>query len=410
MGLAPLRRRAGGHGLLALVAVALLTLLAVQPLASALGRHDPDKHIPWTVADGEQDDCEGALWNTYCPTCRSSADTLVPLGDSTPYRPASGQMPIVSHTIKLIRPLLTLAAEAWCLRLHRKPWSSSSSSPPAPSCAATSDWPGFSSTQLRYVFSFGDSFTSTWFNWRDNPPSSETPLGNPPYPGFTSASGANWIDLLTIKYNQTYLQTYNLAIGGAAVDQDIQLGPPLFGLDPFEPDQRSLKDQVQRDFMTGYAYKNAPAAPAWNSGNTLFTIWIGINDVVGSYLRGPDGPEGTRGLNDRIFATYTRLVEVLYDQGARNFIFLNVPAVDRSPVIVQRGPHDMAWLSADLDDFNGRLVNMAREVKTKHQGVNVWIYDTRADFGKVLDNPHAFPQTSGLKNVTDSCDKYGTIW
>lgn len=316
--------------------------------------------------------------------------------------------------MKLVRPLLALATGGWCSRLGNQPSSSSpsssSSSSQASSCAATSAWPGFSSTQLRYIFSFGDSFTTTWFNWRDNPPSPATPLGNPPYPGFTSASGANWIDLLTIKYNQTFLQTYNFAIGGAAVDQDIQLGPLLFGLDPFEPDQRSLKDQVQRDFITGYAYKNAPAAPEWNGGNALFAIWIGINDVVGSYVRGPDGPEGTKALNDRIFRTYTHLVETLYDQGARNFMFLNVPAIERSPVIVQRGLRDAAWLSADLDDFNGRVAKMAGDVKAKHQGLNAWVYDTRTDFGKVLDNPQAFPQTSGLKNLTDTCDKYGTIW
>lgn len=194
------------------------------------------------------------------------------------------------------------------------------------------------------------------------------------------------------------------------MDQDIQLAPPLFGSTPFEPDRRSLKDQVQRDFITGYAYKIAPQAPEWNGGNALFTIWIGINDVVGSYARGPDGPEGTKELNKRIFATYTRLIEMMYDHGARNFVFLNVPAVDRSPIMVMRGPRDVAWSAADLTEFNGMIVAMAGEFKQKHPEVNAWVYDSRADFGKVLDDPRAFPQTSGLKNVTDACAKYGEIW
>lgn len=263
---------------------------------------------------------------------------------------------------------------------------------------------------MRYIFSFGDSFTTTWFNWRDNPPSPSTPLGNPEYPGFTSASGANWIDYLTVKYNQSLLQTYNLAIGGAAVDQDIQLGPPLFGRVPFEPERKSLKDQVLRDFITGYAYKNAPGAPDWNGGNALFTIWIGINDAVGSYARGPDGPEGTRALNERIFATYTRLIETLYDHGARNFMFLNVPAVDRSPVMGERGRRDIGLLSADLNEFNDLIAKMALELKQKYEGLNAWVYDTRTDFSSAIDDPRAFDQTSGLKNVTDKCDGYANIW
>lgn len=266
---------------------------------------------------------------------------------------------------------------------------------------------------MEYVFSFGDSFTSTWFNWRDNPPSPSTPLGNPPYPGYTSASGPNWIDYLTIRYNQSLLKTYNIAIGGASVDQDIQLSPPFFGQnlrDPFEPERRSLKDQVLRDFIAGYFYKNAPEAPDWNSGNSLFTIWIGINDVVGSYARGPDGPEGTKALNERIFGTYTQLTEILYSHGARNFVFLNVPAVDRSPVITERGPRDVVLLAADLNDFNNMVTKMAWDLKHKYDGINAWVYDSRADFNRVLNDPHAFRQTSGLKNLTDTCDKYGLIW
>lgn len=260
------------------------------------------------------------------------------------------------------------------------------------------------------MFSFGDSYTTTWFNWRDNPPCPSTPLGNPEYPGFTSASGPNWIDYLTVKYNQSFLQTYNLAIGGATVDEDIDLHPPMFGRDLFQPVRNSLKDQVQRDFITAYAYKNAPGAPDWNGGSALFAIWIGINDVVGSYSLGPDGPKGTKALNDRIFGTYSQLTEILYDHGARNFMLLNVPAVDRSPLIVGKGPRDVALLGADLTDFNDRVAKLAGDLKSRHPDVNAWVYDTRTDFSKVLDHPAAFPQTSGLKNVTNACNEYGTLW
>lgn len=435
--LLPLRRWAG-HGFLTFVAMALLGLFAIQVLANTFRRHGlnsaqfaagSDQRPPLTT-DEQDGCCCGGFWNICCRTS--------PEANGAVYTHKSGQLPIISisnnyfvshidenspstvrkYTMKLVRPLLTLATGAWCSRVaHQQPSSLLSSSPTSSSsssqatgitCAANADWPGFSS--LQYIFSFGDSFTTTWFNWRDNPPSPSIPLGNPPYPGYTSASGANWIDYLTVKYNQTFLQTYNLAIGGAAVDQDIQLTPPMFGRGPFEPDRRSLKDQVQRDFITGYAYKNAPEAPDWNGGNALFTIWIGINDVVGSYGRGPDGPEGTKALNDRIFRTYMQLTEILYDHGARNFMFLNVPAVDRSPVIMERGPRDVAWLGADLTDFNDRVAKMAGDLKSRHQDVNAWVYDTRTDFSKVLDDPTAFPQTSGLKNVTDTCDKYGLIW
>lgn len=59
------------------------------------------------------------------------------------------------------------------------------------------------------------------FNWTLTPPSPTNPLGNPGYPGWTSANGPNWVGYLTVKYNDSLLQTYNLADGGATVDADL---------------------------------------------------------------------------------------------------------------------------------------------------------------------------------------------
>ena len=52
-------------------------------------------------------------------------------------------------------------------------------------------------------------------------PSLGNPLGNPPYPGYTSSNGPNWVDYLTVKYNQSLVETYNIAFGGATIDSDL---------------------------------------------------------------------------------------------------------------------------------------------------------------------------------------------
>lgn len=438
----PLRRaRWPGHGFLAFVALALLALFAIQLLANTFRRQqDLDAIMSALEAGGhepghdyDQEKGEVCSWNICCPQPSSPSQ---PVADSTSAKPI----------MKAVRPLLAFAVDAWCSRLAPTTTTSSSQADALSSCAATEEWLG--SSHLKYIFSFGDSFTTTWFNWHDQPPSPSHPLGNPGYPGITSATGANWIDLLTVKYNQSYLQTYNLAIGGAAVDQDIPLGvfpffpsmpalparpapefppakpagsanPALAGQDmgqiaardPVEPDRRSLKDQVLRDFITGYAYKNAPGCPDWNGGNALFTIWIGINDLVGSYARGPDGPEGTKVLNDRIFTSYKRVVDILYDHGARNFLFLNVPAMDRSPAMIERGPAQVKMLADDLTEWNERVARMARQLKSQHEDeVNTWVYDSRTSFGRALDDPTVFPETKELKNVTDICVPYASRW
>ncbi|KAF3761392.1 family 16 carbohydrate esterase [Cryphonectria parasitica EP155] len=288
-----------------------------------------------------------------------------------------------------------MAAGAWC--------SSAGHTAPAPttitpsSCIASQWWHGFSG--IKYVFSFGDSYTTTEFKHKQLPyPSPSHPLGNPPYPGRTSANGPNWIDYFTVRYNHSTLQTYNLAYGGATVDSSI--------VPPYLPSVLSLKGQVLDEFVPGYAERQAPGAPAWAAEETLFAVWMGINDVNGAFAKGPAGPDGTDAINQRVFKEYAELVRTLYGRGARNFVFLNVPAIERSPLTRDQGEEAVRLEGADLAQFNSLIGDMARGLRAEHQDANVWVYDSYADFATVMDNPGAFPQTSGYKNTEDFCDAY----
>lgn len=301
--------------------------------------------------------------------------------------------------MKLLRPALTFAAEAWCSLAILDP----APPPCCSSCKAASAWPGFSG--IKNVFSFGDSYTTTEFDYTGEQPTPDNPLGNPPYPGLTSSRPApNWIDFLTAKYNHSALLTYNLAVGGATVDSSLVF--------PFLPIVPSLKEQVYQRFVPAYNQLNGTASltQPWNGNDTLFAFWIGINDVNNSYGR---GSSVTGALNRQIMAVYSELLRFLFaDMGMRNFVLLNVPSIDRSPLMSSRGREQQILQKADLADFNGLILKMAHDFK-KDVDVggesNVWIYDSNLDFSRAMDDPESFPQTSLLKNTTDCCDAYGPM-
>ncbi|KAL1881762.1 hypothetical protein Daus18300_000815 [Diaporthe australafricana] len=277
------------------------------------------------------------------------------------------------------------------------PLLSRQAAPNASSCAATTEWAGFSG--LKHAFVFGNSYTTTYFNFTQEPyPQPGQPLGNPGYPGYTSSNGPNWIDYLTVKYNQSLFLTYNLAYGGATVDSDL--------VAPYEPTVLSVKQQVQDEFVPGYtgASPSAPGAPDWTGEDTLAAVWIGINDVGNSYYNGEDA---TAALYAQIFDVYAGLADTLYDAGARNFLFLNVPPVDRSPLITESGVDGAAAQEkAAIADWNGRVGALASALKGNHSEVNVWSFDANAVFEKVLDDPSSYPQTSGYTNTTGYCEAY----
>lgn len=84
----------------------------------------------------------------------------------------------------------------------------------------------------------------------------------------------NWVDVVTVKYNKSLTLTYNFAYGGATIDAKL--------VQPYEPTVLSLTDQVNQ-FLGSVASK--PASTPWTSDNSLFSFWIGINDIGNSYYQ-----------------------------------------------------------------------------------------------------------------------------
>ena len=239
----------------------------------------------------------------------------------------------------------------------------------------------------------GDSYTTTGFNDTGVQPTPTNPLGNPTYPGYTAANGPNWVDFLTVKYNESKLLTYNLAYGGATINSAL--------VAPYLPTVSSVAEQIENEWFPTYARK--PASAPWSSDNTLFAIFDGINDVGNSWYY---GIPATTSLNAAIFAVYHGLVDELYYAGARNFAFLNVPPVDRAPLTNVQSAANQAEEKADILAWNTELIAMAKSLKADKPDVNVFTVDSNKLFTEVLDNPKSFPQTALYKNTTSYCVAY----
>lgn len=127
----------------------------------------------------------------------------------------------------------------------------------------------------KYLISFGDSYTATEFNITGQQPSSSDPIGNPPFPGWTSAGGANWIGNLVGTYNNSVLLNYNLAYGGATVNASL--------VPPYSPEVLSLIDQVAE--FKQYLSPAPPSAP-WTANNTLVAVWeyVHVLRLITHYL------------------------------------------------------------------------------------------------------------------------------
>ncbi|KAL4880344.1 hypothetical protein BJY04DRAFT_80403 [Aspergillus karnatakaensis] len=231
--------------------------------------------------------------------------------------------------------------------------------------------PHFSYPATKYLISFGDSYTATGFDITGEKPSAANSLGNPPWPGWTSAGGANWISQLVAVYNNSQLLSYNLAYGGATVNATL--------VPPYSPEVRSLIDQVA-DFSEYLA--PPPAFAPWTADNTLFAVWQGVNDVAGAWWQ-PNPDALQLEILDQLFEQ----IEIVYVAGARNFALLTVPPTHRSPYITQGSnpEYTIEQLSSAIGTWNSRLTEKAADLSVAHPDADIRVIDTHPAFNDLLD-------------------------
>ena len=253
-----------------------------------------------------------------------------------------------------------------------------------------SSWSGWKN--VKQLFVFGDSYTQTGFDVKSTQPSASNPFGNPSYPGWTSSNGPNWVGFLSTTYNASALLTYNMAYGGATVDSLL--------VTPYAPTVISMKDQVRTEFLPTYG--SHPASAPWTSDSSLFAFFIGIIDVGNSWWL------NNSTLYDAIFSTYSSLLSDVYATGARNFLFLSVPPVNLAPLTLNQDDGGYAKENEGrvILDWNKRLSTMVTAFQANHTGTKAFVHDTWGLFNAVIEDPKAYEQTAGLKNVTGYCEAY----
>jgi hypothetical protein len=135
----------------------------------------------------------------------------------------------------------------------------------------------------------------------------------------------------------------------------------------------------------------------------LFAVFDGINDVGNSWGK---GVEVASVLYPEIISVYYGIVDELYYDGARNFLFIDVPPVDRAPLTLVQSAENQAGEKAAVLAWNTLLEGMVTDLKSTKPDVNVFTVSAWEFFTEVLDNPTSFPQTAQYQNTTAYCDAY----
>ncbi|KAF4447065.1 hypothetical protein F53441_9364 [Fusarium austroafricanum] len=242
---------------------------------------------------------------------------------------------------------------------------------------------------IDYLFTFGDSYSQTWFNVNGEQPSASNPIGNPPFPGWTASGGPNWVGDMVTEQNNSLVLSYNFAYGGATVDAKI--------VKPYQDTVLSMVDQVNQ--FSNSVGKH-PAGTSWNEENTIAGVWMGVNDVGNSFWL-QDAPN----IVERATARYAELLTVLYKAGLRKFVLLSVPPTQLTPTMIKQGAESNKLLVRAIELYNRMLAIERIRFEHRNPGSKVLIVDTWKAFNKAINDPKKYgaPDATCFNSDGKSC-------
>jgi phospholipase/lecithinase/hemolysin len=174
------------------------------------------------------------------------------------------------------------------------------------------------------------------------------------------------------------LLSYNFASGGATTDANL--------VTPYQSTVLSLVDQVSL-----FTKNLSPLPSPLSSSNTLFAIWIGVNDVGNAWYTA-----NWSTLSQTIINRYFQEAAALYAGGARNFLFLTVPPIQRTPSVLTQSTSNQQQEGQAVARYNQLLTQGVTAFKANYSGVTTYLYDTTVPFNTALNNPTSY----GAKDAT----------
>lgn len=190
---------------------------------------------------------------------------------------------------------------------------------------------------------------------------------------------------------------YNYAVGGAMTQYNTNASIVQYGLDKQVADYLADFDP----YNGIQPLPDPPPAPA----DTLYTIWIGANDMF-AYLYNPDG-DPTDEINTAITNIFTQL-NALATAGATNFLVLNLPDLGGTPAMIAQGEAAQAGATALTMAFNMALTQMLEAFEV-NPGVNVHTADafTVMQIWKDID---VFDNETGMYSIDGGDPKDYLFW
>ncbi|ETS78360.1 hypothetical protein PFICI_10422 [Pestalotiopsis fici W106-1] len=213
----------------------------------------------------------------------------------------------------------------------------------------------------------------------------------------TAEGGPNWVEYLTgcaIEPGEHFpsdcdIQLWDFAYAGADISEEFL---------PVHHNETTPFVNQTAQFLTWGEPVLGPLI-ADKRAQVLVAVWIGINDINDSQTKKPENVTFEDFWQAEIDAVFEQSIQPLFDAGYRNFLFVNLPPLDRTAANQVR--ETPVPSKAQVDLWDGILANRTVEFSESHHAAKAMVYDANTFLNGVLDDPAPW----GITNLT-YCSAY----
>ncbi|GAA6030530.1 hypothetical protein JCM8097_006191 [Rhodosporidiobolus ruineniae] len=283
--------------------------------------------------------------------------------------------------------------------------------------SACAQVPAFDLGDIKTIFSLGDSWTTTGYT----PSEGVSDINQ----RATTSGGPTWVQYLAWTHTAAESSYYDLASLGGGISSQVlftngavrllPLPVKLLELSRTDPPRRASPRSArleQTDFAgqtaEWLAYFNATTTSGnetsssveWESESTLFTIFLGNDDIYNSFENGWNFV----GFQPQLLTAFDQQIQRLYNAGARNFLLLSLPSLDLSPLALSIS-NASSTLATAVDYWNTRLEIYAMFMQRKYAGTRTKWFDARNWTRGILEDP----EMDGFGETTTACTAYSSL-
>ena len=209
----------------------------------------------------------------------------------------------------------------------------------------------------------------------------------------TAEGGPNWVEYLTgcgLKPGLTdprdcKKQLWDFAFAGSDISTE------------YTPLHHNYTVSLVNQTVQFQEYADPVLSTFIDKSKSLVGIWIGINDIGDSDQYDVNFYE----FYNTIVGTLFERVEVIYQLGYKNFLFMNLPPLNRTPGNVMRAAGPLPNITM-IDWYDEAIANHSAAFGQAHSDLKSMVFDANTFLNQVMDKHDQY----GIMNITGYCASY----